>query len=66
MFSIIIDDNGRGFDLEKIPTKPRNNAQGGMGLFFMKKRMHYIDGRIFISSAIGKGTRITLNYNFNK
>ncbi|MFD2565608.1 PAS domain-containing sensor histidine kinase [Aquimarina rubra] len=66
ILSITIDDNGQGFDLTKIPKKPKNNAEGGMGLFFMKERMNYIDGRIFISSTPGKGTRITLNYNFNK
>jgi len=60
--SIIIDDNGQGFDLSKIPSKPKNNAEGGMGLFFMKERMNYINGRIFISSELGRGTRITLNY----
>ncbi|MBW1298006.1 ATP-binding protein [Aquimarina litoralis] len=66
VLSISIEDNGKGFDLSKIPEKPKNNAEGGMGLFFMKERMNYIDGRIFISSSPQKGTRITLNYNFNK
>lgn len=66
VLSISIEDNGKGFDLSKIPDKPKNNAEGGMGLFFMKERMNYIDGRIFISSTPEKGTRITLNYNFNK
>ncbi|MHA7057956.1 ATP-binding protein [Aquimarina sp. M1] len=66
ILSITIDDNGQGFDLTKIPEKPKNNAEGGMGLFFMKERMNYINGKIFISSAPGKGTRITLNYNFNE
>ncbi|MGY3794196.1 sensor histidine kinase [uncultured Aquimarina sp.] len=66
VLSISIEDNGKGFDLSKIPDKPKNNAEGGMGLFFMKERMNYINGRIFISSTPEKGTRITLNYNFNK
>lgn len=62
LLSITIDDNGKGFDINSIPDKPKNNAEGGMGLFFMKERMHYINGRIFISSTPGKGTRVTLNY----
>ncbi len=62
ILSITVDDNGQGFNLDNIPTKPKNNAEGGMGLFFMKERMNYINGRIFISSTLGKGTRITLNY----
>lgn len=66
ILSITIDDNGKGFNLDKIPTKPKNNAEGGMGLFFMKERMNYINGRIFITSTLGKGTRITLNYTISK
>lgn len=66
LLSITIDDNGKGFDLEKIPSKPSNKAEGGMGLFFMKERMNYINGRIFINSIPGEGTRITLNYTIPK
>ncbi|MDH7444192.1 PAS domain-containing sensor histidine kinase [Aquimarina sp. 2201CG14-23] len=66
ILSIIIDDNGKGFDIDKIPSKPQNNAEGGMGLFFMKERMNYINGRIFISSKPGEGTRITINYALSK
>ncbi len=62
LLSISIDDNGKGFDIEKVPSKPSNNAEGGMGLFFMKERMNYIDGRIFLNSIPGQGTRVTLNY----
>lgn len=59
MLSIVIDDNGKGFDLKnKTATKTGN---GGMGLTFMKERIKYIDGRLFINSEQGKGTRITLN-----
>lgn len=28
---------------------------------FMKERIKYIHGRLFITSEIGKGTKITLN-----
>ncbi|SFZ93645.1 Signal transduction histidine kinase [Flaviramulus basaltis] len=59
LLSIVIDDNGKGFD----PTKVKNvkNGDGGMGMTFMKERINYIDGRFFISSEVGKGTRVTLN-----
>ena len=33
-----------------------------MGLFFMKERIDYINGRLFINSEIGRGTRVTINY----
>lgn len=62
VLSIIISDNGNGFNISDIPTKPKNNAEGGMGLFFMKERMNYINGRLFLNSIPGEGTRITLNY----
>ncbi|TPN82196.1 sensor histidine kinase [Aquimarina algicola] len=62
ILSITIVDNGKGFDPDKIPAKPDNNAKGGMGLFFMKERMNYINGRIFINSKPGEGSRVTLNY----
>ncbi len=56
--SIVIDDDGVGFDVDLLETK-ENGV--GMGLFFMRERIHYINGRIFISSSQGKGTRITIN-----
>ncbi len=62
VLSIIIDDNGNGFNINNIPSKPHNKAEGGMGLFFMKERMNYINGRIFINSIPGEGTRVILNY----
>jgi signal transduction histidine kinase len=32
-----------------------------MGLTFMSERIKYIDGRLFLNSEIGIGTRVTLN-----
>ncbi|UZO80024.1 ATP-binding protein [Aquimarina sp. ERC-38] len=66
LLSITIQDDGKGFDLESVPKVPKNNAEGGMGLFFMKERINYIEGRIFIKSKPGKGTKITLNYPIQK
>ncbi|WP_111310044.1 sensor histidine kinase [Confluentibacter sediminis] len=59
MLSILIDDNGKGFD----PTKVKNvkNGEGGMGMTFMKERIKYINGRLFLTSDVNKGTRVTLN-----
>ncbi len=62
ILSIVIDDDGKGFDNSILRKKPESNSEGGMGLFFMKERISYIDGRLFINSAVGKGTRITINY----
>ncbi|CAH8283176.1 signal transduction histidine kinase [Mariniflexile fucanivorans] len=59
ILSIVIDDNGKGFDPSKV--KHVKNGDGGMGMTFMRERIKYIDGRFFITSEIGKGTRVTLN-----
>jgi len=64
VLSIHIQDNGKGFDTSKVPENPSSDAEGGMGLFFMKERMTYINGKIFINSIPGEGTRVTLNYGF--
>ena len=59
ILSIVIDDNGKGFDPSKV--KHIKAGDGGMGLTFMQERIKYIDGRLFLNSEEGKGTRITLN-----
>ena len=59
MLSIVIDDDGKGFEPSKV--KKVKNGDGGMGMTFMKERIKYIDGRLFLNSEIGKGTRVTLN-----
>ncbi|WP_430908345.1 ATP-binding protein [Maribacter sp. 2-571] len=65
MLSIVVDDDGKGFDPNLLDTVPKNNSEGGMGLFFMKERISYINGRLFINSRPGKGTRVTINYKTN-
>nr|WP_315154520.1 ATP-binding protein [uncultured Flavobacterium sp.] len=59
LLSIIIDDNGKGFDLQEVEKK--RNSESGMGLIFMKERVQYINGRVFINSILHEGTRITFN-----
>ncbi|SEQ55515.1 PAS domain-containing protein [Hyunsoonleella jejuensis] len=59
MLSIVVDDNGKGFNPDKI--KRVKTGDGGMGMTFMKERIKYIDGRLFVTSEEGKGTRVTLN-----
>tara|TARA_R110000868_G_scaffold177059_4_gene415327 strand:+ start:5333 stop:7141 length:1809 start_codon:yes stop_codon:yes gene_type:complete len=59
ILSIIIDDNGKGFDATEVEKK--RNSESGMGLLFMKERIQYINGRVFINSIPDEGTRITFN-----
>lgn len=58
ILSIVIDDNGKGFDIDAVSAQQNH---GGMGLTFMRERIAYINGRMFISSSKKVGTRITLN-----
>lgn len=60
--SIVIDDDGKGFDPSQIENTEKDS---GLGLFFMRERISYINGRIFINSAKGKGTRITINIDIS-
>ncbi len=63
MLSIVIDDNGKGFNPNKV--KKVKTGDGGMGMTFMQERIKYIDGRLFLTSEAGKGTRVTLNIPLN-
>lgn len=66
ILSVVIDDDGKGFDPAEKGNAPKNTSGGGMGLFFMKERIGYINGRLFLHSVPGKGTRVTINYNTAK
>ena len=66
ILSVVVDDDGKGFDKAILEKTPRNASEGGMGLFYMKERISYINGRLFINSAPGKGTRVTINYKTEK
>lgn len=59
ILSIVVDDNGKGFNPDKV--KKIKTGDGGMGMTFMQERIKYIDGRLFLHSEPGKGTRLTLN-----
>jgi PAS domain S-box-containing protein len=59
LLSVTIDDDGNGFNLENQQEIRRGD--GGMGMTFMRERTNYINGRLFVNSDVGKGTRITLN-----
>lgn len=60
LLSLVIDDNGKGFKVREI-SDANDGTTPGLGMSFMRERTQYIDGRIFINSIPGEGTRITLN-----
>ena len=65
LLSISVTDNGKGFNPTEVSKKPKGGTEGGMGLFFMKERMEYINGRVFINSS-KEGTRVVINYPIQK
>jgi two-component system NarL family sensor kinase len=53
---IAIEDNGRGFDVEKLQHAP----DGGTGLKLLRERAQMIGGEVMINSIPGRGTNITI------
>ena len=44
LLSVVIDDDGKGFDPSVLDKVAKRNSEGGMGVFFMKERINYING----------------------
>ena len=54
--ALVIEDNGRGFDLMRLASGTTRN----FGLQFMRERAELIGGQLQIESRQGEGTRILL------
>jgi signal transduction histidine kinase len=52
--SIVIEDNGSGFD----PTTPRTGDRRGLGLVGIRERAAHLQGTVVIDSAPGRGARV--------
>lgn len=57
-WSIRVEDDGVGFDVQLMRLRP--DRQGGFGLFNVHERIVSAGGRMSIDSKPGNGTRITL------
>lgn len=53
--SIIVEDNGRGFDTKK------SYGKNGMGLFNIERRVEHLEGSMEVDSTIGKGTSVLID-----
>ncbi len=62
--SIIIRDNGKGFDIESARHIPM--SQKSLGLKIISERANRIHAESSIKSIIGRGTMITINYPINQ
>jgi PAS domain S-box-containing protein len=59
-----IEDNGKGFDLEKIEMNYLNEKR--LGLASMKERVRMLGGRFKIKSQLNEGTKIYFMIPFEK
>lgn len=57
-FTLTVQDDGKGFDLEKITG--REMSQSGAGLRNIKRRTELVGGSCKTESAPGEGTKVTL------
>gem|GEM_PF-6872185 len=57
--SLIVEDDGTGFDVETIINAPP--AARGLGLLGMRERVALVGGRIQLESSLGTGTTIAVN-----
>lgn len=55
-----ISDNGIGFDVKKISVESSNEKH--MGIKSIAERVNYLDGKLNISSAPGKGTKLYIEF----
>ena len=55
---IDIEDNGIGFDLQKVESKGKEDFLHGFGLSTMRERARLLSGSFSIDSKIGVGTKI--------
>ena len=58
--TVILEDNGRGFDLTAARTKD------GLGLRSVESRVRYLGGHIDWDSVPGEGTSITIELPIRK
>ena len=56
---VTIQDNGVGFDAEKIISGSGASGQG-FGLFSLRERLDHMGGRFDITSSPGRGTKAVL------
>lgn len=69
---LVVRDNGRGFDLEKIGNRlfgfhqqfhdQINNDSKGIGLYLVHNHVTNLGGKIGVESAMNKGTTFTITF----
>jgi len=58
LLTVLVEDNGVGFDLERVVSKYENS--GSLGLINLRERAELVNGFLEIDTFPGRGTKITL------
>jgi len=58
-FQILVEDNGKGFDIHNVSTN-------GIGLKSVQSRVEYLGGKLMIDSSPSHGTTIHIQMNLEK
>ncbi len=59
LLEVIVEDNGVGFEPEKVRQRPGRNQ--GVGLFSIQERADLLGGRLAVESTPGSGSRFVLS-----
>jgi signal transduction histidine kinase len=59
ILTLVINDDGAGFDVSKVKDSLFSDQKGGHGILSMKKRAAEMAGEFTVTSAGGKGTTVT-------
>jgi len=57
---VIIEDDGKGFDADRLLEDARSGKGRSFGLLGMQERIALLDGKLEVKSDPGKGTTITI------
>ena len=63
MLKVSINDNGKGFTMNKDVDRQKDDV-AGYGLVSMKERAAFVGGSVAVSSQPGKGTDIVITIPF--
>lgn len=58
---LIIEDNGRGFNVQELKTRKFDRLKGGFGLEGIRERVELVNGRLNITSTPGSGTLLSIS-----
>ncbi len=64
-FTLVVEDNGHGFEANGKPSSSADRLNSGLGLANLKKRLEAVGGHFAVESSLGKGTRVEMMITLN-